>query len=208
MKLAFVVQRYGADIAGGSEGHCRELAERLSGATTSPSSPRAPGLRDVGERVPAGAPVENGVPVHPVSGARPRRMKVFADLSDEVFEGGASRERQEEWFRENGPETPGAARVSPRTRARVRPRRVLDVPLLPVVLRLAARRGPRRCSCRRPRTMPPINLDVLPPFFDKPAGYMFLTPEEEQLVSSRAYQASPAVDGRRASDSSRCRLTA
>ncbi|MGH9256352.1 MAG: glycosyltransferase family 4 protein, partial [Vicinamibacterales bacterium] len=33
-----------------------------------------------------------------------------------------------------------------------------------------------------------INLDVLPPFFDKPAGYLFLTPEEEDLVSSRAYR--------------------
>ena len=30
MKLAFVVQRYGADIAGGSEAHCRDLALRLS----------------------------------------------------------------------------------------------------------------------------------------------------------------------------------
>ena len=30
MKLAFVVQRYGADIAGGSEMHCRQLAERFS----------------------------------------------------------------------------------------------------------------------------------------------------------------------------------
>ena len=35
MKLAFVVQRYGADIAGGSEGHCRALALRMSRSTGS-----------------------------------------------------------------------------------------------------------------------------------------------------------------------------
>jgi hypothetical protein len=30
VKLAFVVQRYGADIAGGSEAHCRALAHQLA----------------------------------------------------------------------------------------------------------------------------------------------------------------------------------
>ena len=32
MKLACVIHRYGADIAGGSEAHCRQIAERLSAA--------------------------------------------------------------------------------------------------------------------------------------------------------------------------------
>ena len=36
---------------------------------------------------------------------------------------------------------------------------------------------------------PAIDLDVLPDFFARPAGYLFLTPEEETLVSTRAGRA-------------------
>jgi glycosyltransferase involved in cell wall biosynthesis len=114
-------------------------------------------------------------------------MKVFADLSDEVFEGGASRERQEEWFRENGPETPELVEY---LRAHGHE---FDLVVfwtfryyqsyfgLPVVANRAVLVPTAEDDAA-------INLDVLPPFFDKPAGYMFLTPEEEQLVSGRAYR--------------------
>jgi glycosyltransferase involved in cell wall biosynthesis len=188
MKLAFVVQRYGAEIAGGSEGHCRELAERLSGAhditvlTTCASD-----YVTWENAFPPGRTVEHGVPVLRFPVARPRRMKVFADLSDEVFEGGASRDRQEEWFRENGPETPELVEY---LRAHGHE---FDLVVfwtfryyqsyfgLPVV-------ASRAVLVPTAEDDAAINLDVLPPFFDKPAGYMFLTPEEEQLVSSRAYR--------------------
>jgi glycosyltransferase involved in cell wall biosynthesis len=188
MKLAFVVQRYGAEIAGGSEGHCRELAERLSGRhDITVLTTCAHDYVTWENAFPPGRTVEHGVPVLRFPVARPRRMKVFADLSDEVFEGGASHERQEEWFRENGPETPELVEY---LRAHGHE---FDLVVfwtfryyqsyfgLPVVANRAVLVPTAEDDAA-------INLDVLPPFFDKPAGYMFLTPEEEQLVSGRAYR--------------------
>lgn len=188
MKLAFVVQRYGAEIAGGSEGHCRELAERLSGRhDITVLTTCARDYVTWENAFPPGRTVEHGVPVLRFPVARPRRMKVFADLSDEVFEGGASHERQEEWFRENGPETPELVEY---LRAHGHE---FDLVVfwtfryyqsyfgLPVV-------ADRAVLVPTAEDDAAINLDVLPPFFDKPAGYMFLTPEEEQLVSGRAYR--------------------
>ena len=107
MKLAFVVQRYGAAIAGGSEGHCRQLAERLASRhdiTVLTTTARDYVTWENAYR--PGETVEGGVRVIRFPVAHPRRLKTFADLSDEVFDGGAPREREESWFRENGPETP------------------------------------------------------------------------------------------------------
>ena len=64
MKLAIVVQRYGADINGGAELHARYIAERLCRARR---GPRADDLRarlpHVAQRVSAGAEEVNGIPV-------------------------------------------------------------------------------------------------------------------------------------------------
>ena len=186
MKLAFVVQRYGAGIAGGSEGHCLELAERLSPHhQITVLTTCATDYVTWENASPAGASVENGVQVVRFPVARPRRIQVFADLSDEVFEGAAPPERQLEWFRENGPQTPA---LLEHLRAHGQD---FDLVLFWTYryyqsyfgLPLVAERAILVPTAEEDAA---IDLDTLPEFFDKPAGYLFMTPEERELVSRRA----------------------
>jgi hypothetical protein len=114
-------------------------------------------------------------------------MKLFSDLSDEVFDGGAPRALQEEWFQQNGPETPS---LLDHLRAHGRE---YDLVLfwtfryfpsyfgLPLV-------AERSVLVPTAEEEPAINLDVLPDFLSKPAGFLFLTPEERDLVAARMHR--------------------
>ena len=108
MRLAFVVQRYGAGIAGGSETHCRQLAERL--ASRHDITVLTTCARDYvtwANAFPPGSTVEQGVRVERFPVAHARDLKAFADLSDEVFDDlKSSPERERAWFQSNGPDSP------------------------------------------------------------------------------------------------------
>ncbi len=119
--------------------------------------------------------------------AQSRRLKTFADLSDEVFDGRASLERQTEWFRENGP-------VVPRLLDHLR----TSGSDYDLVLFWTFRYFPsffgvplvdeRAVLVPTAEDDAAIHLPILEDFFQRPAGYLFLTPEEETLVSARAGQ--------------------
>lgn len=186
MKLACVVQRYGAGIAGGSERHCRELAMRLAAQhdVTVLTSCAADYVTWENE-FPSGESRDGSVRVLRFPVRRPRRLKRFADLSDQVFDGGTSEARQIEWFAENGPDAPALLdhlrehgqrydlvlfwtfRYSPS---------FFGVPLV----------SDRAVLLPTAEADRAIDLPVLQAFFRRPAAYLFLTPEEEALVSTRA----------------------
>ena len=190
MKLAFVVQRYGADIAGGSEMHCRQLAERLASRHhITVLTTTARNYVTWQNELPAGVSTEGGVRVHRFPVARTRDLKAFADLGDEVFDDfGSSPEREEEWFRANGPDSP---QLLEHLRAHGHE--------YDLVLFWAFRYAPsyfglpivaeRAVIVPTAEEDPAIDLDVLPGFFAKAQGFLFLTPEEETLVSTRAGRA-------------------
>ena len=186
MKVACIVQRYGAGIAGGSEAHCRDIVERL--AARHDVTVLTSCARDYvtwANALPAGESREGGVRIIRFPVVQTRRLKLFADISDEVFAGPAPAARQEAWFKENGPETPalldhlrhqGASYdVALFWAYRYYPS-YFGVPLVPGRAVLVPTAEEDRA----------IDLDVLGDFFQRPAGYIFLTPEEERLVSTRA----------------------
>jgi len=167
--------------------HCRQLAERL--ASRHNITVLTTCARDYvtwENAYPPGVATEGGVRVERFPVTRTRDLKAFADLGDEVFDDiGSSPEREVEWFRANGPEAPALLDHLREHGAEY-----------DLVLFWAFRYAPsffglplvadRAVLVPTAEEDPAVDLDVLPDFFARPAGYLFLTPEEETLVSTRA----------------------
>ena len=79
MRLAFVIQRYGLEVNGGAELHCRWLAERLAQRhQVEVFATRALDYLEWKNHYPRGTEVVNGIPVHRSTVKRTRNARAFA----------------------------------------------------------------------------------------------------------------------------------
>lgn len=111
MRLLFVVQRFGAEVPGGAEGYCRDVAIRLArrGHDVTVVTSRALNYVDWGDHYPAGQTVDDGVQVVRLPLGRHRDDSLFAPLLDRVVRrpGPVPLHLQEEWMHLQGPHLPG-----------------------------------------------------------------------------------------------------
>jgi glycosyltransferase involved in cell wall biosynthesis len=104
VKLAIVVQRYGADINGGAELHARYVAEHLAPhAQVVVLTTCARDYVTWRDEFPAGVETINGVAVHRFPVDRERDIKLFATRSDRVFENEHSYLDELKWLDAEGP---------------------------------------------------------------------------------------------------------
>ena len=107
MKLAIVVQRYGAGINGGAELHARYIAERLARhAAVEVLTTCATDYITWRNELPAGTETVNGVPVRRFPVSHERRPAEFGRLSHRVFDHPHSIADELAWLESEGPASP------------------------------------------------------------------------------------------------------
>jgi glycosyltransferase involved in cell wall biosynthesis len=189
MKLACVIHRFGADIAGGSEAHCRGVALQLAARhDVTILTTCAKDHVTWGNAYPAGDSMDGALRVRRFPVERTRSLARFNDLSHVVFTGRASESDEEQWFRENGPESPAlieelAARGREYDRVLFWAYRYYQSYFgVPVV-------ADRAVLVPTAEDDPVLRFSVVGRFFTRPAGFVFVTPEERSLVAR--YSAKP-----------------
>lgn len=190
MRLCFVVQRYGAEVAGGAEQFCREFATRMAGRghQVDVLTSAALSYADWANHYPLGAQRVGQVTVHRLGVRRPRDHRVFGALNARVVYGSAHvpMHMQRQWMRAQGPDLPG---LVPWLEANATG---YDVVVfftylyqttfvgLPVAARLAP-------TLLHPTAHdePPLYLSIFDFMFRQAHAFGFLTEEEGALVARR-----------------------
>jgi glycosyltransferase involved in cell wall biosynthesis len=186
MRIGFVIQRYGSEVNGGGEQHCRWLAERLAARhhvevfTTCAldyltwANHFAPGTSEV-----------NAIRVHRFPVRRQRSFKAFRDLSNLVFHEDHSEADEDEWFRLNGPESPKLLAAIERAAGRFDWLVFYSFRYYQSYFGLPRVRD-KAILVPTAEEDHAVDLAASRRLFRLPRGHLFLTPEEKELVEEAA----------------------
>jgi glycosyltransferase involved in cell wall biosynthesis len=194
VRLAFVIQRYGVEVSGGAELHCRWLAERLARRhDVEVFATRALDYLEWRNHYREGTEVVGGVAVHRFPVKRTRNARVFASLSNLCFHESHTREEEEAWVRENGPFSPALVRAVSRARERFDRFFFYCYRYYQTYHGLPAVRD-RAILVPTAEEDPAIRLGVFRSLFALPRGLLYLTPEEQTLVEDASgHRGLPSV---------------
>ena len=184
-EVAFVVQRYGREITGGSESLAREVAERLAAdyAITVYTSCAVDYVTWRNE-LPPGESEEGGVTVRRFPAVAERDLAAFNAFSETLYRGTPSRDEELEWLRRQGPEVPALVDALAADADRFHAIVFFTYLYYPAYWGLQ-KAGRRSLLVPTTHDEPPLRFSIYDELFAKPRALAFLTGPEEDLVRAR-----------------------
>lgn len=200
MRLAFVVQRYGLDIAGGAEYHCRLVAEHLARhAEVEVLTTCAADYITWANHYPEGLETLGGLPVRRFKVKRPRDPQRFSDWSDRVLRRVAPRrgsegiaapapgqaEEELAWLEEEGPFSPRLVQHVLRSRERFDWFVFFSYRYYTTFHGLSAV-ADKSLLVPTAEDDGVYRLSIFPPFFRRPRGIVWNSHEEKAMIEAVA----------------------
>jgi len=184
LKIAFIVQRYGTEILGGSEYHCRLIAERLAPKhqvevlTTCASD-----YVSWKNEYPEGTDRIRGVTVRRFANARTRDINAFNRYSEWIFTSPHTRDDEMEWVRQQGPWCPALLEYLERTHHQYDVLIFFTYLYAPTLL--GVKIAPHK-SILVPTAHdePAIHLEIYKELFSAPAGIAYNTEVERRFLTT------------------------
>jgi len=185
MRLAFVVQRYGTEVVGGSEHLCRLVAERLAAqhevdVLTTCARDYVTWKNEYIE----GADRIRGVTVRRFSNARTRDIEAFNRYSEWIYNNAHSRADELEWLKQQGPWCPSLIEHLRRHQQQYDVLIFFTYLYAPTVLGLEVNPA-KSVLVSTAHDEPAIRLGLFKEVFSCPAAVCYLTDSERQFVQSQ-----------------------
>jgi len=182
VKIAFVVQRYGAEVLGGSEHLCRLVAERLAGShDVDVLTSCAQDYVTWKNEYPEGSDRIRGVTVRRFASAVTRDIEAFNTYSDWIYNNPHSRADEMEWLKQQGPWCPGLIEFLRRNHQQYDVLMFFTYLYAPTVLGLEIAPA-RSVLVSTAHDEPAIRLEIFKDVFRKPAALCYLTESERRFV--------------------------
>jgi len=182
VKLAFVIQRYGAEVLGGSEHLCRLVAERL--AASHDVDVLTTCARDYitwSNEYPEGADRIRGVTVRRFASARTRDIEAFNKYSEWIYNNAHSRSDEMDWLKQQGPWCPALIEYLRRHQHQYDVLIFFTYLYATTVLGLEVAPS-RSILVSTAHDEPAIRLDIFKQVFSSPAALCYLTESERRFV--------------------------